>query len=70
MAHPQNEVRERGVYQAIVKKKVPGEKKRQWVKYHKREQKIVSESKALRHPAQLLFYQLLPQGKTTTKAEQ
>jgi hypothetical protein len=58
MAHPQNEVREKGVYQAIVKKKVEGEKKRQWVKFHKKEQKIVSESKALKHPAHILFYQL------------
>lgn len=58
LAHPQNKEKERGVYTAVVKKRVEGERKKQWIKYHKGEQKIITKHKAMKHTCQVLFYRL------------
>jgi uncharacterized UBP type Zn finger protein len=58
IAHPKNTVREGGMYTAIVKKKVEGQSKRQWIKYHKNEQKTITREHAYKHPCQMLIYAL------------
>ena len=57
VAHPQNTDPVKGMYQAIVRRTIDGEK--QWVKFHFGEWKVVKDKKAFAHPAQILFYELV-----------
>ena len=58
------------MYQAIVKKKEEGEKKRQWIKYHHQEWKVISKKKALSYPSQILFYKLKTKEGDTEESDE
>ena len=46
------------MYTPIVKKKVEGESKKQWVKFHKDERKIITRQHAYKHTCQMLIFAL------------
>lgn len=62
LGHPQNQEKRRGIYTAIVKKAIEGEKRKQFVKFHREEWKKYAKEKTLRHPAQMLIYRLSSKG--------